>query len=732
MASFDVALSIYNYYVKPTHSDLFSFSDGFKWDKDYLVPSERRNKNLFIPSLWDPKISGYPSSFIQSGYGDFDHLKLRNIEKTRSIDNEEWRGTLNHGTYFVETAPYFLYSSESSILQLGTRQTEDERSLQPLMFTPKPGIPISASTLKIDSRSGLTVDRSRLKKVYKFTGIIANGIELETENLPENIDQTQLEFKVIYNANNIFKNFKIPVIDADPSLYSFTLPKVPKPEYSLIFTRKDIFKQQKVKGTKYLEGTYGEIIYGEGIENPGDYTVDYETGEIEVYIDETYLDMGYVTFTHDYPAIIEFNNDYLKNKGSEITTPIVSDLDDLDEIGISTGRENQKFTLDEFPVLDISTEFLLDQSNFNLFVYDESFQSFDLDWIRVRDLNEYGPEEKVYELNADKGRVSFGDGVHGRIPPKYYKILAGYNVTLRIEYEPISSIDYWIDKKTDLNLNKNSLSSGFLYLSRKELIPDNITLEFLKSEITSLDFSDLKATVRDVDGELIPDLELEIQIIDGAGNLDEEIITTDSNGVAKTTYFPSARIEDMGIFSQLFEEGTDPGTIGVVKPGAYNTTGSNPNDMLLVEQNIVDSPNDVYVFKIYDDEDQLYNPYNHQTRSGGYYQVLYRLNPISGLNELVKPVGISGNVLVFDESLPQPYNVSDPNYEPDLRGFVIIGRKLIKAKASAQIGDILLESDVATLRLGFSPIQKGEWTLPILPTTYTGSEISRATYIRIN
>ena len=114
MASFDVALSIYNYYVKPTHSDLFSFSDGFKWDKDYLVPSERRNKNLFIPSLWDPKISGYPSSFIQSGYGDFDHLKLRNIEKTRSIDNEEWRGTLNHGTYFVETAPYFLYSSESS------------------------------------------------------------------------------------------------------------------------------------------------------------------------------------------------------------------------------------------------------------------------------------------------------------------------------------------------------------------------------------------------------------------------------------------------------------------------------------------------------------------------------------------------------------------------------------------------------------------------------------------
>ena len=47
-------------------------------------------------------------------------------------------------------------------------------------------------------------------------------------------------------------------------------------------------------------------------------------------------------------------------------------------------------------------------------------------WARVRSLSSAGPDARVFTLDAENGRVRFGDGVHGAIPPQGKKVRASY------------------------------------------------------------------------------------------------------------------------------------------------------------------------------------------------------------------------------------------------------------------------------------------------------------------
>jgi predicted phage baseplate assembly protein len=49
-------------------------------------------------------------------------------------------------------------------------------------------------------------------------------------------------------------------------------------------------------------------------------------------------------------------------------------------------------------------------------------------WKRCERLDEHGPEDKVYELDAVAGKVTFGNGVNGRIPPRDSQVLVSYSV----------------------------------------------------------------------------------------------------------------------------------------------------------------------------------------------------------------------------------------------------------------------------------------------------------------
>ena len=47
-------------------------------------------------------------------------------------------------------------------------------------------------------------------------------------------------------------------------------------------------------------------------------------------------------------------------------------------------------------------------------------------WHPVENLEEAGPDERVYRVNTETGTVEFGDGVHGRVPDRGVTIEASY------------------------------------------------------------------------------------------------------------------------------------------------------------------------------------------------------------------------------------------------------------------------------------------------------------------
>lgn len=50
-------------------------------------------------------------------------------------------------------------------------------------------------------------------------------------------------------------------------------------------------------------------------------------------------------------------------------------------------------------------------------------------WIRCERLSERGPGERVYELDAGAGRITFGNGVNGALPPAGAQVFARYDVS---------------------------------------------------------------------------------------------------------------------------------------------------------------------------------------------------------------------------------------------------------------------------------------------------------------
>lgn len=726
--SFDTVQAIYGEYVEPSREELFKNQKGFQWDENHILTEESKNKELAVPSLWDPTTGNIPKDFFQSGVGPYGALKVEGIEKYTSEDIERWYAKIHHGTYYIQNVPYYLFSDQSVIEYLGELKTEDGRSRHNLLFRPKIGIPISVYSLAEDKETKITLQKKRLTKRGSFTGKVVNGIELDTEN-PNNIDPSKEEFVVKINNNNEIKNWIIPIPE-NPSigLYTFKLPKIPLKEFNPIFSRKDIFKKQKIKANKYGEATYSSFLYGEGIEEFGDYTIDYQTGEIQVNLEYIYRDFGVVSFIYDYPAFIEFNKDFTLDKGARILNPTWSDLNTLDHLGISTGRVFQEFRLSDFPIIDKSTFGEPDNNNFKIFIYDEFDNFFDKEWKRVINLKDFGPNDKVYELDYANGLVRFGNNFNGKIPGKYLNIYAGYMPTMQIQYEPESSNDYWIAKTTDLNLTKQNLSNGFLYLNRKKLIPSQIVAEFASKKITVFETTEISATVYTQDGEIIPGIKVNFELINGGGEFRDKDLLTNPNGYISTIYTPSSRLEDMGIKVDLFTPGLNKETKGFPIRDAYGTKDGIPYMSLKTNEPINGKLDEILIFKILDDGDGFL-PYNNQTRKGGRLVLWYNTVPTAAP---VKGEYLAGSIIGFSQQMPQAFDPYAPNYDPNLRGFYVVAKKTIQARAFVELDENRVYSNIVNLITEYSSIQKGAWTLPTPPLNYESSQINTATYIDIN
>lgn len=721
---FDTVQAVVNEYVNPPREKLFKSSKGFKWDDGYLLSESNKNNELVVPSLWDPTTGNIPVNFFQSGAGPFDALKFMGIRKSVAEGEEKWFAQINHGSYFVNNVSYFLFSDQSVIDYLGEIKTEDGRSKQPLLYKPKIGVPIVASSLGELPDTKVVVEKRRFQKRGRFTGKVINGVELDVSNVA-NIDGSKEEFVVVYNSNNEVKDWAIPVVNVAPGRYEFELPKFPLSEFKVRFSRKDIFKKEKIIARKYGDDTYSLFQYGEGVEDIGDYAIDYKRKKVEVLLDRSYVDLGYVSYTYDYPAVIEFNNDYTADKGTYITNPSFSDLNTLDEIGVSNGRAAQKMRLTDFPIVDYTTQTHLDTANFKLFIYDEFDNSFDKEWRRVSSFEDYDSDDKVYMVNSASGFVIFGDGVNGKIPAKYLKVLAAYKPTLKIQYEPESSKNTWSGKTTDLNLTKQSINSGFLFLSRKNLIPSQIVLEFASPHINAFETVDINATVLTQEGDVVPSARLNFEILAGGGLLRDDFLLTNPNGEANTIYTPSTRLEDIGIRVDCFEPSNDSEVPGTARANAYGDKVGIPYMSLRSLEQVQGNLAEMYVFKILDDGDQFL-PYNNQTRQGGRLVLLHDgTGPKRGSY-------LAGTVMGFDEQLPQPFSPDSPNYEPNLRGFYIVGKKTIQARAYIDLEEVRVYSDIVKMTVEYSPLQKGTWRLPVPPVDFEATQINTATYISID
>ena len=435
-----------------------------------------------------------------------------------------------------------------------------------------------------------------------------------------------------------------------------------------------------------------------------------------------------MSFVFDYPAVIEFNKDITKDKGSQILNPTFLDLKTLDELGTSTGKPTQYFRLSDFPIIDKSSYNILDNNNFKLFVYDQYDNYFDSTWTRVLDLSTCGANDKCYELDYSIGLIKFGNGINGKIPGKYLKILAGYKPTMQIQFEPESSNDHWIAKSTDLNLTKQNLPSGFLYLNRKKLIPSDILAEFSSRKITVFETTEISATVYAQDGEVISGVPVSFELVSGGGKFSDQELITNPNGYVSTIYTPSPRLEDMGIRVDLFEAGPNPTTKGENITSNYGSKDGISFRSLKTNEIINGDLEEILIFKILDDGDGFL-PYNNQTRKGGRLVLLYKENPIA---EPVRGEYLAGSIIGFEDQLPQPFDPYAPNYEPNLRGFYIVAKKTVQARAFVQLDENRIYSNIVDLIVEYTGIQMGVWTLPTPPLTYESSQINTATYIDIN
>lgn len=70
-------------------------------------------------------------------------------------------------------------------------------------------------------------------------------------------------------------------------------------------------------------------------------------------------------------------------------------------------------------------------------------------WRRVRNLNDAGPRARVYKLDATNGRVIFGDGRHGAIPPRRKRVKATYR-TVHKGYFAYARAMKKVDRRIDV------------------------------------------------------------------------------------------------------------------------------------------------------------------------------------------------------------------------------------------------------------------------------------------
>lgn len=220
---FDVKLIIYDSnsdgelvasfskFATTAHPATNKLIEGWHWDSR-TFPSEDNDYLATVPTLHNPVLSGINNLYFQSGIGSDGDLEVISIEDiTRSGFIENWAPLINHGYFYQNRSPGYLYS-DAARTEYPSVSGVTTSGYSHLMLKEyiKNTAPIKARKWKWNS----SIDEYELlteydKKVY-FTGRRDNATtaRLSTYDsrseqiLWNNIDTTKNEFVIINSGNN--------------------------------------------------------------------------------------------------------------------------------------------------------------------------------------------------------------------------------------------------------------------------------------------------------------------------------------------------------------------------------------------------------------------------------------------------------------------------------------------------------------------------------------------------
>ena len=331
-------------------------------------------------------------------------------------------------------------------------------------------------------------------------------------------------------------------------------PNIDTPISAVIFKRDPTTKFPK----KYIESEWvgefsGIYISGEEQETVDDLgTINWsnvDTTKKQFMLDNSFKDKYY----------LRFNRDLTFSIGREITN--FDDVGVCEQIGISSGSEYQLHYTKYFPIIPASV---------HLYVTNETGGTY-AEWTQVDSLweleNTVGSNR--YFVDKDFGGIYFGTG--GDIPAEGEYLMLTYDVTIRVEYEPVTSDKRIEAIQADLNPVNQSQNQGFVCITHNKPEAANIELTLDKSAISGTspveygpiyagsDYSLLRATVTSIDGVVVPKTEVTFTLTPVVGSfsgVDTLEVLTNGSGQAFSSYQPPTNASSLGFYSRTVRAST--------------------------------------------------------------------------------------------------------------------------------------------------------------------------------
>jgi hypothetical protein len=158
-------------YTTKEHPGTSKQIEGWEWDKRTWPEPPLEEGLSYVPSVWDPTISGLSESYFQSGYGDNNDLLLLGFDEVVSSGLELWAPKIYHGHFYVHDEEWYLFSDTYQTEYFSSATTISGMQYLDLSLVPKAGIPILVQNYEFDDILGRYRIKQSYRKVVEFTSV---------------------------------------------------------------------------------------------------------------------------------------------------------------------------------------------------------------------------------------------------------------------------------------------------------------------------------------------------------------------------------------------------------------------------------------------------------------------------------------------------------------------------------------------------------------------------------